>query len=149
MSHFATGVVAVCGNEQGELVGFAAQSFVSLSLQPPLILFCPQKTSTSWPRIRQLKNFCVNVLAEDQSELSDAFAIAGEVPEVNWHPNADTNTPVLEGVLATIDCSLSAEHDAGDHTIVVAAVQHVDVNETDERKPLLFFQGTYGSFSAT
>ena len=144
-SHFATGVVVVCGNEEGELVGFAAQSFVSLSLEPPLILFCPQKTSTSWPRIRKLGKFCINVLNENQSATSDAFATVGEVADVNWHPNADSQTPSLEGVLATLDCELREEHDAGDHTIVVADVRDVRVKHPDHH-PLLFYQGTYGHF---
>lgn len=144
-SHFATGVVAVCGNEQGELVGFAAQSFVSLSLEPPLILFCPQKTSTSWPRIRKLGKFCINVLNENQSDTSDAFATVGQAANVSWHPNEGSNTPCLEGVLATLDCKLKVEHDAGDHTIVVADVRGLTVNR-DDVDPLLFYKGTYGHF---
>lgn len=144
-SHFATGVVVVCGNEQGELVGFAAQSFVSLSLEPPLILFCPQKTSTSWPRIRALGKFCINLLTEDQSNTSDAFAAVGEVADIAWHPNEGSETPCLDGVLATLDCELNAEHDAGDHTIVVADVIGLRV-ERPELDPLLFYKGTYGHF---
>lgn len=146
VSHFATGVVVVCGNEEGELVGFAAQSFVSLSLEPPLILFCPQKTSTSWPRIRSLGKFCINVLAEDQGKVSDAFAMIGEVADIAWHTNPSTGTPALDGVIATIDCTLNAEHDAGDHTIVVADVHGLRVDRP-ELGPLLFFQGAYGHFA--
>ena len=148
VSHFATGVVIVTGNENGGLVGFAAQSFVSLSIEPPLILFCPQKTSTSWPRIRQLGSFCINVLSEEQGSISDAFAVAGKVPEIEWHADSETGTPHLEGVIATIDCVLDKEHDAGDHMIVVGRV----VNLKDERSdlgPLLYFQGSYGHFTAT
>lgn len=146
VSHFATGVVVVSGNEDGELVGFAAQSFVSLSLEPPLILFCPQKTSTSWPRIRQLGKFCINVLAEDQGKISDAFAVAGEVPDIAWHPNETSGTPQLDGVIATLDCVLNVEHEAGDHTIVVADVVDLTVDRP-ELGPLLFYQGTYGHFA--
>ena len=145
VSHFATGVVIVSGNENGELVGFAAQSFVSLSLDPPLILFCPQRTSTSWPRIRRIGKFCINVLADNQGSVSDAFAIAGEVPDIAWHPNEETGTPLLDGVIATLDCTLNVEHEAGDHMIVVADVRGLKVVRPD-LGPLLFFQGTYGHF---
>lgn len=148
VSHFATGVVVISGNEDGELVGFAAQSFVSLSLEPPLILFCPQKTSTSWPRIRALGKFCINVLSEDQGAVSDAFAVAGEVPDILWHADPTTQTPHLEGSIATLDCSLNVEHDAGDHTIVVGNVEHLEVVRP-ELGPLLFYQGTYGHFAPT
>lgn len=146
VSHFATGVVAICGNENDELVGFAAQSFVSLSLEPPLVLFCVQKTSTSWPRIRRLGKFCINVLAENQGAVSDAFAVAGDVAEIAWHPHEGTGTPMLDGVIATIDCTLNAEHDAGDHTIIVADVRDLKVDRPD-LGPLLFFQGAYGHFA--
>ncbi len=146
VSHFATGVVTIAGNDDGELVGFSAQSFVSLSLEPPLILFCPQKTSTSWPRIRRIGKFCINVLAENQSEISDAFAVVGKTADIAWHPHEVSATPVLDGVLATIDCRLHAEHEAGDHTIVVGAVLGLKV-ERPELSPLLFYQGVYGHFT--
>ena len=145
VSHFATGVVVITGNEDEELVGFAAQSFVSLSLAPPLVLFCVQNSSTSWPRIRRLGKFCINVLSEHQGEISDAFAVSGEVAKIAWHPNKASGTPALDGVIATIDCTLSVEHEGGDHTIVVAEVGGLQVDRP-ELGPLLFFQGTYGHF---
>ena len=145
MSQFATGVVVVSGNESGELVGFAAQSFVSLSLDPPLVLFCPQKTSSSWPRIRTLKYFCVNVLSEDHSEVSDAFAVAGEVPDVHWSEASPKSIARLDEAMTTIDCELHAEYEAGDHTIVMARVTDVSVSGPDAG-PLLFFRGQYGHF---
>ena len=145
MSQFATGVVVVSANESGSLVGFAAQSFVSLSLDPPLVLFCPQKTSTSWPRIRALRDFCVNVLSKDHSEVSDAFAIAGEVPDVAWSSASPSSIARLNDAMTTIDCVLNAEYEAGDHTIVVAQVTGLSVREPDTG-PLLFFRGQYGHF---
>lgn len=145
VSHFATGVVVITGNDDGELVGFAAQSFVSLSLEPPLVSFCPQKTSTSWPKIRRLSKFSINVLSEEQNAISDAFAMVGEVADIHWTEDPRTQTPQLDGVIATIDCSLNAEHDAGDHTIVVANVEQLRV-ERPELGPLLFYKGTYGHF---
>ena len=146
MSQFATGVVVVAGSENGELVGFAAQSFVSLSLDPPLIAVCPQKTSTSWPRIKALGQFTINVLAASQSELSNAFAVPGEVPAVTWEPSELTGMPVIDDVIMHLDCALEAEHDAGDHTIAVAKVLSVNVPRPDAG-PLLYCRATYGDFS--
>lgn len=145
MSQFATGVVIVAASESGSLVGFAAQSFVSLSLNPPMVLFCPQKTSTSWPRIRNLKEFCVNVLSDDHSELSDAFAIAGQVPKIAWSTEQQSSIARLDDAMTTIDCVVDAEYEAGDHTIVVARVTDLHVKEPDAG-PLLFFRGQYGHF---
>ena len=84
MGQFCTGVAIVTGNDGGDLVGFAAQSFVSLSLEPPLIAVCPAKTSTSWPRIRALGCFAINVLAADQQAISDVFAQAGMAAEMRY-----------------------------------------------------------------
>ena len=147
MSQFATGVVVVAANESGCLVGFAAQSFVSLSLEPPMVLFCPQKTSTSWPRIRPLSEFCVNVLSEDHSELSDAFAKVGQVPDVAWSSKPQSSIARLTDAMTTIDCVLDAEYEAGDHTIVVARVSDLHVEKPDAG-PLLFFRGQYGHFES-
>ena len=145
MSQFATGVVVVAANESGALVGFAAQSFVSLSLDPPLVLFCPQKSSTSWPRIRTLRTFCINVLSDHHSELSDTFAVAGKVPNVAWSSEPQSSVARLDEAMTTIDCELDAEYEAGDHTIVVARVTNLHVHEPDAG-PLLFFRGQYGHF---
>ncbi len=142
MGQFCTGVVVVTGNEDGRLVGFAAQSFVSLSLAPPLIAVCPAKTSTSWPRIRAAGHFCINVLASDQQEASDVFAQAGKAAAVPWTTNA-TNAPILDGALAYVECALAAEHDAGDHTVVVGRVLGFETLRPDA-KPLLYFRGGYG-----
>ena len=142
MGQFCTGVAIVTGNEDGTLVGFAAQSFVSLSLEPPLIAVCPAKTSTSWPRIRALGSFAINVLAADQATISDVFAQAGKAAEMAWTQGA-TGAPILDGALAYVECALDAEHDAGDHTIVVGGVRGFDILRPDAR-PLLYFRGGYG-----
>ena len=141
MGQFATGVVVVAGNQAGELVGFAAQSFVSLSVNPPLVLFCPQKSSTSWPKVSTLPQFSINVLNETQRDLSEAFAIPGEVPLVEWHLTKKRN-PIIEKSIATIECTLDTEYEAGDHLIVVASVTDVHVHD-ESLKPLLYFRGSY------
>ena len=145
MGQFCTGVVVVTGALDGEPVGFAAQSFVSLSLDPPLVALCPARTSTSWPRIRDSGNFCINMLADHQRPVCDAFARSGgdKFDGLAWHA-AGSGSPVLEGILAYVDCTLQAEHDAGDHTIAVGRVRALEV--LDEDSPLLFFRGGYGRF---
>ena len=142
MGHFATGVVIIAASDGGELVGLAAQSFVSLSLEPPLIAVCPAKTSTSWPRIRAQSAFSINVLAEDQQAVSDAFAQKGQVAEIDWQPS-DHGAPIFDGVIATVECELDAEHEAGDHTIAVGRVLDFAIRRPDDR-PLLYFRGGYG-----
>jgi flavin reductase (DIM6/NTAB) family NADH-FMN oxidoreductase RutF len=146
LGQFCTGVVIVTGSSNGNLVGFAAQSFVSLSLKPPLVAVCPGKTSTSWPRIRDTGHFCINVLSKDQQNISNAFAQSGKVADMIWRAG-DTGAPILDGVLAYVDCALQSEHDAGDHTIAVGRV--IDLRVLDhESAPLLFFRGGYGRFEA-
>ncbi len=142
MGQYCTGVVIVTGNEDGTLVGFAAQSFVSLSLEPPLVAICPAKTSTSWPRIRATGHFCVNVLADDQEGVSEEFAQSGGVADVAWTTNA-TPAPILKGVMAYVECALDAEHDAGDHTVAVGRVRAFETLRP-EAAPLIYFRGEYG-----
>ena len=147
MSQFATGVVIVTGIESNVLVGFAAQSFVSLSLDPPLVSISPQIASTSWPRIREGHNFCINVLSEGQRDVSEAFAVVGEVASIKWQPSQASGMPVLDGSIAHIDCCIRTEHEAGDHTIVIADV--IDLNVRDrEARPLVYFRGNYGGFAS-
>ena len=142
MGQFCTGVVAVTGIEDGQLVGLAAQSFVSLSLQPPLIAICPARTSTSWPRVRAAGRFCVNVLAADQQAASDAFAVPGKAADMSWRTGT-AGVPILAGVIAYVECAIAAEHEAGDHTVVVGEVLGFETLRP-EAAPLLYFRGAYG-----
>jgi flavin reductase (DIM6/NTAB) family NADH-FMN oxidoreductase RutF len=148
LSHFGSGVVIVTGMLNGVPAGLSAQSFSSLSLDPPLVLLCPARTSTSWPKLRESGKFCINILAEDQKPICDVFAKTGidKFAALTWRPGI-TGSPVIDGVLAYIDCDLHSEHDGGDHTIVVGKV--VDIAILDRsRGPLLFFRGGYGKFGA-
>jgi 3-hydroxy-9,10-secoandrosta-1,3,5(10)-triene-9,17-dione monooxygenase reductase component len=144
LGHFVSGIVVVTaiGND-GEPVGFTCQSFASLSLHPPLISFAPARTSTTWPRIRPVSAFCVNVLAEDHQELSAGFARSGvdKFAGVHWRA-APSGSPILDGVSAWIDCTLWNEYDGGDHTIVVGRVH--DLGADPARLPLLYYRGRYG-----
>lgn len=143
LGHFASGVVVVTAAGRDGPRGFTCQSFASLSLEPPLVSLAPARRSTTWPRIREAGVFCVNVLAEDQAELSAGFARSGtdRFAGVAWRPGPG-GAPLLDGVCAWISCSLWREYDGGDHTIVVGLVRDLAADPT--RLPLLFHRGEYG-----
>jgi flavin reductase (DIM6/NTAB) family NADH-FMN oxidoreductase RutF len=143
LGHFASGITVVTAHTDEGPIGFTCQSFSSLSLDPPLIAFAPSRTSRTWPRLRALGRFCVNVLAEGQEALSQNFARSGvdKFAGVNWTPSPH-GSPVLDGVVAWIDGVLWAEYDGGDHTIVAARV--LDLGGDPDRRPLLYHRGTYG-----
>jgi 3-hydroxy-9,10-secoandrosta-1,3,5(10)-triene-9,17-dione monooxygenase reductase component len=123
LGHLPTGVTVVTAHHPGGPVAMSANSVTSVSLQPPLILFCPAKSSTSWPLIRESGRFC----------------------GVAWHARA--SGPALDDAVAWIECTIDAVHEGGDHLIVVGAVDRLDVRE-GEADPLVFFRGRYGSFAA-
>jgi flavin reductase (DIM6/NTAB) family NADH-FMN oxidoreductase RutF len=145
MGHFCSGVTVVTSAADGRAFGMAVQSFTSLSLDPPLVSICPSRTSTSWPPIRETSRFCVNILASSQEPLSRQFAMSGgdKFAGVAWEPTS-AGLPGLTGALAWIDCSIEAEHPAGDHTIVIGSVLDLRVAE-DQDGPLLFFRGQYAA----
>ena len=143
LGHFASGVTVITALDGEDPVGFTCQSFSSLSLDPPLVVFCPARSSSTWPRLRGLGRFCVNVLADSQDALSSQFARSGtdRYAGVSWR-SSPYGSPVLDGVVAWIDCELWAEYDGGDHTVVAAAVR--DLGEDSTKLPLLFHRGGYG-----
>ena len=143
LGSFATGVTVVTGTAGGLPVGFACQSFASVSLEPPLVLFCPAHTSRSWPLIRESGSFCVNVLADDQEDLCARFATTGadKFADLAWHQTPWG--PSLDGVLSTVMCDIQDVHVAGDHDIVVGHVREL-VLHRDDAAPLVFYRGTFG-----
>jgi 3-hydroxy-9,10-secoandrosta-1,3,5(10)-triene-9,17-dione monooxygenase reductase component len=147
LGHFTTGITIVTGMDDNEPVGLTCQSFTSLSLEPPLVSFAPARSSTSWPRFRPSGSFCVNILGDDQEELCRVFATSGadKFRGVGWHP-AETGSPLLDGVLAWVDCRTQDEYPAGDHLIVVGQV--IDLAASRTGRPLLFYRGGYGRFEA-
>lgn len=145
LGHFCTGVTVIAAvDAAGEPVGFACQSFAALSLDPPLVLFCPGKASRAWPAIEAAGTFCVNVLAHDQQAVSAVFGRAGEdkFSTVGWSP-APSGAPVLDGVLAWIDCAIERVEDGGDHHLVIGRV--TTLGEPREQRPLLFYRGAYAA----
>jgi 3-hydroxy-9,10-secoandrosta-1,3,5(10)-triene-9,17-dione monooxygenase reductase component len=141
--HFATGVTIVTSMDQGTPVGLAANSFTSLSLDPPLVLFCIANSSTTWPRIEASKKFAVNVLGEDHQDLCRLFAQRGadRFEHAGWHQGV-SGSPVLDDAIAYIDCEIEAQYPGGDHQIVVGRV--IDLDMSQDARPLIFFKGSYG-----
>jgi 3-hydroxy-9,10-secoandrosta-1,3,5(10)-triene-9,17-dione monooxygenase reductase component len=145
LGHFATGVAIITAVDGEEPVGMACNSFTSVSLEPQLVLFCAAKSSTTWPRIQGAHKWAANILSEDAEEVCRLFAQKGadrfaRVP----YTIGRTGAPILEDALAFVDCETIAEHDAGDHVIVVGRV--VEMGYAPEGKPLLFYRGGYGRF---
>ena len=146
MGHFATGVTVVTANDGGDNIGMACNSFTSVSLDPPLVLFCAAKSSSTWPRIQAAKHYCVNVLAEDGEDLCRSFAVkpAAERYDGVGYSKAVTGAPVLDAALAYIDCTIESEFDGGDHVIVVGRVVELGFREGS---PLAFYRGGYGRYA--
>ncbi len=144
MGHFCTGVTVITAMDAGEPVGFTIQSFQSLSLDPPLVTFAPQKTSSTWPRVRSANAFCVNILGEDQEALCRRFASPGSsrFTGVGWRPSPATRAPLLDGILGWVEATVETEHEGGDHLIVVGRVHNLGIER--EGGPLLFYRGGFG-----
>ena len=140
--HFCTGVTVITTIDDEGPAGFACQAFAPLSLDPPLLLFCPQAGSATWRRIRNVGVFCVNVLAEAHRPLSRVFGAPGadKFADVAWTPSP-AGTPILVGALTWADCRVEAVHPGGDHAIVVGRV--TALGECHDDGPLLFFKGRY------
>jgi len=144
LGHFATGVTIVSALEGGEPVGFTCQSFTALSLDPPMVILAPARSSTSWPRIARAGAFCVNILEEKQEALSRTFAVSGgdKFDGVGWTPGV-TGSPLLEGSLAVVECRLGEIFEGGDHELVTG---HVVAMEVGEGRPLLYYRSGFGRF---
>lgn len=146
LGRFPTGVTVVTGvDPEGEPVGLTCQSFASVSLDPPLVLFCPARTSRAWPVIAASGSFCVNLLAADQHELAARMAVSGadKFTGLGWHPSPATGSPVLPGGIGYVDCQIEAIHPGGDHEVVIGRVLHL--SETGRSDALTFYRGRYGA----
>jgi flavin reductase (DIM6/NTAB) family NADH-FMN oxidoreductase RutF len=147
LGQYPTGVcVVTAARSDGPDAGFVVGSFTSVSLDPPLIGFFPDRSSTSWPKIREAGAFCVNILGEHQEDVCRRFASQAE-DKFGGRPCRRTahGAPIVDGVVAWLDCALESVTDAGDHFAVLARVREMDI--ASEALPLLFFQGGYGRFS--
>jgi flavin reductase (DIM6/NTAB) family NADH-FMN oxidoreductase RutF len=146
LGHFATGITIVTATDEGEPVGFSCQSFAALSLDPPMVILAPAKSSTSWPRIARAGSFCVNILGEHQEAVCRAFAVSGgnKFDGVDWTPGV-TGSPLIDGSLATVECTLGAIYEGGDHELVTG---HVVDMEIGKGSPMIFYRSGFGRFEA-
>ena len=162
LGHFPTGVTVVTAAGADGPEGMAIGSFSSVSLDPPLVMFCPGHESASWSRMRPAGSFCVNVLGDHQADVSRVFAGKSDDRFDGLGIRVEaTGAPVIEGCLAWIDCTVHAVHDGGDHDIVVGRVEALGVDGDGAgagadgagadgagagRGPLIFFKGGYGRY---
>ena len=145
LGHFATGVAIITAVDGEEPVGMACNSFTSVSLEPALVLFCAAKSSSTWPRIQNARNWAANILNEDGEEICRLFAQKGADRFAHTaYTIGRSGSPILRDALAFVDCETVAEHDAGDHILVVGRV--LELGYASEGKPLLFYRGGYGRF---
>jgi 3-hydroxy-9,10-secoandrosta-1,3,5(10)-triene-9,17-dione monooxygenase reductase component len=121
-------------------VGLTVGTFVSASLEPPLVGFLPARTSTTWPLMVPVGEFCVSVLADGHQELGRRFARSGgpKFEGVSWRP-APSGAPIIDGALAWFDCRFERSFPAGDHWFVLGRVLDMDLNPSG--RPLVFCQG--------
>ncbi len=142
LGSYPTGVTIVTAVDDGEPVAMVIGSFGSVSLDPPLVMFLPGNTSSTWPRIESAGAFCVNVLADRHRELCDRFVRkdGGAWDDGSW-TTAATGAPVLPDALAWVDCEIDRVVEAGDHWIVLGRV--VELHGSEDGSPLLFFRGGY------
>lgn len=144
LGKFATGVTVVTMlNDEGQLSGLTANSFNSLSLDPPLILVCVSYQARSYKHLRNRQEFAVHILDADQAPVARRFAVSGgeKSAACDWHVN-ERGFPILSRFHAVMECRLHQEYEGGDHAIIVGRVQRL-YGHADAGDPLLFYQGQF------
>jgi 3-hydroxy-9,10-secoandrosta-1,3,5(10)-triene-9,17-dione monooxygenase reductase component len=144
LAKFATGVAFVTAAPDGEPAGLIVNSLASVSLEPPLVSFCPSRRSLTWSRMRRARRFGVNVLGWQHERFARRATPAGadRFSGLDWQPGRG-RVPLLTDALATLECEIVAEHPAGDHWIVVGRVN--DLRITPVKDPLIFFAGAFNA----
>ena len=143
LGRYAAAITVVTTTDDGRPAGLTCQSFTSVSLDPPLVAFLPMRRSRAFSSIRRTGTFCVNFLSSRQAALSDRMASGTDhkFAGVEWQPSRATGSPLLEGIVGHVDCSVHAIHEAGDHYLVIGSV--VDLAVGDEDDPLVYYRGAY------
>ncbi|MFN3318845.1 MAG: flavin reductase family protein [Allorhizobium sp.] len=144
LGSFTTGVTVVTAMTSDGPIGMTVNSFASVSLDPPLVLWSPAKSSSRYGAFTGARHFAIHVLGADQDHLSAAFTRGGngfDGIEVTFN---DEGVPVLPGTLARFECAEQAQHDAGDHTIIIGRVLRVAHRQGE---PLCFSGGRFGRFA--
>ncbi|MET7300532.1 flavin reductase family protein [Embleya sp. NPDC005575] len=149
LGYLPTGVTIITTTDPfGRPVGMACNSFVSVSLKPPLVMLCVGNASSTLVDLRQSGGFCANILGSGQGQLCRQFSVKDidRFAGVRWTDSAVG--PELCDAIAWMSCSIDVEHVAGDHVIIIAEVIGLRVNQ-DESEPLVFHRGMFGSFRET
>jgi len=147
MGHFATGVTVITTKDgDGAPQGLTANAFMSLSLNPPLVIISVDKGATCYNCFILGNGFAVNFLSEDQEDVSRRFATKGidKFADLKWHAGSN-GAALIDGALGQVECQITACHDGGDHTIVVGEIINAAANG---ERPLLFFKGKYQKLPA-
>lgn len=145
LGRFATGVTVVTIAGPDGPMGFTANSFASLSLDPALVLWSPAKASQRYPFFAAARHYAIHVLGQDHSDIPARFSKGGPgFAGLDWHLNAEA-VPVLPGAIARFDCAQHATHDGGDHLIIVGQVLRLAL---EEGEPLVFAKGRFGGFAS-
>jgi flavin reductase (DIM6/NTAB) family NADH-FMN oxidoreductase RutF len=144
LGHFATGIcIVTAAPEDEQPFGMTVNSFSSVSLDPPLILWSLQNNSECFASFEKSNTFGVNILASDQQPLSDFYAQKGDHNlEQDHYRLGKTGCPVLRGVLTSLECRIWARYPGGDHTILVGEV--IAMEAQPDGQPLIFHKGQYG-----
>ena len=142
LGRFATGVAFVTAAPDGEPAGLIVNSLTSVSLDPPLVSFCPSRSSHTWSRMRRAGRFGVNILGRQHESFARRATPAGanRFADLNWELGP-RGVPLLTDALATLECEILAEHPTGDHWIVIGRVD--DVRTLPLKDPLVFVAGAF------
>ncbi len=146
MASFPSGVTVVTTlDPEGGIVGITASAFSALSIDPALVLFCPNYASDTYPILRDSKRFAIHLLSADQQALAYAFASKGKdkTKGIEWHLS-DLGNPLLNEATAIIECELWREYDGGDHAIIVGAVKNLILPEQSVT-PMVYYRGKLGA----
>ena len=141
---YATGVAFVTAAPDGEPAGLIVNSLTSVSLAPPLLSFCPSRSSLTWSRMRRARHFGVNMLGRQHERFAKRATRAGadRFTGLDWEPGR-SGVPLLTDALASLECEIVAEHPTGDHWIVVGRVDDLRISPIAD--PLVFFAGAFGT----
>jgi 3-hydroxy-9,10-secoandrosta-1,3,5(10)-triene-9,17-dione monooxygenase reductase component len=147
MGHFVTGITVVTTLQDGQPRGITVNALTSVSLEPPLVVVALDRRRFITPSVHETGRYAVNVLSEDQQALSDCFAGAAVTPDrdhfcgATWTPGP-TGLPLLEGAIATLECTVTETFQAGDHELFVARVDSIGAAEPHPM-PLLYYRRQY------
>ena len=142
LARLATGVTFVTAAPDGQPAGLIVNSLTSVSLEPPLVSFCPSRHSLTWSRMRRTRRFGINLLGRHHEQFARRATPAGadRFTDLDWQPTPN-GTPLLTDALATLECEIVNEHPTGDHWIIVGRVDTLHIPPIKD--PLIYYAGAF------